>query len=98
LAFQELEALCGTLVLDEENKVKEALCPLMMAHQGLAKMVRTVRKDVYKRVVNGVIVNMELLFTSAGAKLCILIKVHHRRFVVLLDHIFTIFSRNLAKK
>jgi len=55
-------------VLDEVDKVKEALCLLMMANQGLAKTVCTVRKDVFKRVEGGGIAKMEWLFMNVGAQ------------------------------
>ena len=56
---QELEALCGPLVLNEEDTVKEALCLLMMGRQGSAKTVCKVQTDMFE---DGGTVNMELFF------------------------------------
>ena len=66
--LKELEKLDVPLELNEGDRVKEVLCLLMMARQGLATMVHAVQNDMRKRVEGGATMNMELLFKSMQAQ------------------------------
>ena len=59
--LQELEKVGVILQLDEEDKVTEAFCLLMMGRQGSAKTVLNVQVEMRK---DGGAMNMELLFKS----------------------------------
>jgi len=66
--LRDLEELCGPLTLNEEDKVNEALCLLMMARPDFATMVGRVQKAMDAKVEGGETMNMELLFKCMEAE------------------------------
>ena len=51
--LEKLESLCGSLELNEEDKVHEAMSLLMMALQGFSATIKAVQRDLAKRCEGG---------------------------------------------
>jgi hypothetical protein len=65
VTLKKLETFCGSLQLDEEDKVHEAMSLLMMALQGFSGTIKAVQQDLaYRCNGNNKTLNLDMFYTA----------------------------------
>jgi hypothetical protein len=65
VTLKKLEGFCGSLQLNEEDEVHEAMSLLMMAMQGFSSTIKAVQRDLAGRCKgNSKTLNLDLFYTA----------------------------------